>query len=189
MPKARRPQQRRRALPAPDPHAFGASSFVHHLRRFVADRCPDPAETRPVLELDLHDGTKVDVCHVIGLGTAWAALAAYDEGAAVGARVMKTVLVPYESIIRVTLRGVRHTASRLGFTQEDPPPLIDPTAKDTAEAVFRSAAQRPRKAGADAGSTIRGQASEPRAAAMRTERPPSGVSPKGSRAGTEGGRS
>ncbi|MEK6606693.1 MAG: hypothetical protein AABZ30_03440 [Myxococcota bacterium] len=54
---------------------FGPLFFLTQLRGFVRDRCPDPAEGLPVVEVHLPSGEGLDVCHVLGVTPLWVALA------------------------------------------------------------------------------------------------------------------
>jgi hypothetical protein len=94
---------------------FGPGFFVGTLAGFVRDRCPDPAEGLPVVELHLVDGEALDLCHVIGLTPAWVALAVNETDQQPSVGTMRTELVPYDTIHRVTIRTVRHGTSRHGF--------------------------------------------------------------------------
>ena len=69
---------------------FGPLFFLCHLGAFVRDRCPDPAESLPVVWLHLTDGDVLDLCHVIGLAADWAALAVRDAEQDPTARRMRT---------------------------------------------------------------------------------------------------
>jgi hypothetical protein len=140
--KLRKKDERRRraSVRFDEPFPFGPAFFVHHLGRFVRDRCPDPAESLPVLELGLSDGRTLDVCHVIGLAPTWVALATYEPGRPPSARAMQTELVPYACIVHVTIRAGRRESAHVGFMQQEAPPLVPDAPRLTPEAMLRSAA-------------------------------------------------
>jgi hypothetical protein len=101
--------------------AFGPGFFVGQLGSFVRDRCPDPAEGLPHVEIHVFGGEAFEVCHVIGVAPHWVALAVFEVGSAHPAGTMRTELVPYEAIVRVTVRGDRPGSARVGFHQERTP--------------------------------------------------------------------
>ena len=121
---------------------FGPSFFMTQLRAFVRDRCPDPAEALPSVEIELDTGEIVDVCHVIGVAPHWIALAARDSGQS-SAPSMRTELIPYATIRRVMIRPVRPGAAVIGFDREHRPTLF-PSPETTAEAALDLAASAPR---------------------------------------------
>ncbi len=110
---------------------FGPGFFLSQLRALARDRCPDPAEHVPVVELHLSDGTALSVCHVIGLAPAWIAVAVYEDPERESAS-MRTELVAYATIVRVTIRAGRHDDHRMGFRQDGSPPLLTETTPEDA---------------------------------------------------------
>ncbi|MBL8880899.1 MAG: hypothetical protein JNG88_17435 [Phycisphaerales bacterium] len=122
---------------------FGPVFFLTQLRGFVRDRCPDAAEMMPVVELHLHSGESLDICHVIGVAARCVALAVYEEDESNGSRAMRTELVPYESIIRVTIRTVRPTTPHMGFNRAHAPTVLQEERRMTPEAALRAAAMEP----------------------------------------------
>ena len=94
---------------------FGPLFFLHQLRGLVRDRCPDPEERMPVVELRLTDGEVLDICHVMGVAPTWVALAVNELDHVHGDPAMRTELVPYAIISRVTVRAGRHGTGHLGF--------------------------------------------------------------------------
>lgn len=125
-------------------YAFGPVFFLTHLRAFVRDHCPDPAEGLPAVELALADGGRLRLCHVIGVAPAWVALAVVDEDSA-GERTMRTEFVPYASISRVGVRPTSSDDPGIGFSQSGTPVLLGERARagTTAEDVVRAAAGAP----------------------------------------------
>ena len=88
---------------------FGPTFFLIQLGRFVRDRCPDPGEGLPVVNLHLLTGEVLDVCHIVGVAPKWLVLAV-REGAA-----MATDIVPYELIRRVRVRAAAVGGASIGF--------------------------------------------------------------------------
>lgn len=125
-------------------HAFGPVFFLTHLRAFVREHCPDPAEGLPAVELALVDGTRLRLCHVIGVAPAWVALAVFDENSA-GERMMRTEFVPYASIARIGIRPPRGEGPDIGFLQSGPPAILGERSAGSAvaEQVLRTAAGVP----------------------------------------------
>ena len=117
---------------------FGPLFFLGHLKAFVRDRCPDPSEARPVVRLHLIGGDVLDVCHVIGLAPGFAALAVYEDGG----RRMRTEIVPYIAIVRVTISADRRE-SEIGFGQTQPPAILSDTGPASAEELLKRAAEAP----------------------------------------------
>lgn len=118
---------------------FGPAFFVGQLRAFARDRCPDPAESLPIVEIHLATGDVLDLCHVMGLAPAFVALAV-REGPGHGARDarMRTELVPYTLITRVTIRPVEAGAAHVGFDLHRAPEVLASGA--SAEETLRAAA-------------------------------------------------
>lgn len=94
---------------------FGPLFFVSQLRGFIRNRCPDPRIRLPVLELHLADGQSLDVCHVVAIAPAWVAVAVYECSPSGGARKMRTEIVPYGMIARITVSTERSSGHPLGF--------------------------------------------------------------------------
>ena len=113
--------------------AFGPSFFVDHLRQFVRDRCPDPAEHLPLVRLRLADGDTLNVCHIISVSPRWVMLAVRD--AANHGDGMALELVPFESIRRVGIVTRRAGEGSIGFVQTHTPTLVE---ADAAHAVADS---------------------------------------------------
>ena len=115
-------------------HAFGPLLFLGELAGFVRDRCPDPADGLPRVELRLGDGETVDVCHVVGVTPRWVAIAAREPA---NRGQMQTVLVPYEAIVRITIRAVSASEHAVGFDQPHAPRIVDERA--SAEKILTAA--------------------------------------------------
>ena len=116
---------------------FGASFFVNQLRRFVRDRCPEPSEHLPIVELHLADGEVLDVCHVIGLSPWWVALAARERSEPGAA--MRTEVVPYDVILRITIRPSRANGKQFGFDPHHAPEIVTQSSPTAAEGALRAA--------------------------------------------------
>ncbi len=122
---------------------FGPRFFMTQLRAFARDRCPDPAERLPVVHLHLGDGEVLDVCHLIGLAPRWVALAVRETEGKEHPPAMRTELVPYEVIHRVTIRAVRPAETHIGFDQSRMPQVFadgEPGAPGSPEEALRAAA-------------------------------------------------
>lgn len=104
--------------------AFGPSFFLGHLGRFVRDRCPDPKEHLPLVQIRLADGETLDVCHIIGVSPRWVMLAVRD--AASHQDGMAIELVPYGLIQRVCIRTRHAVGASIGFNQTRLPEIIAP---------------------------------------------------------------
>lgn len=102
---------------------FGPAFFLTNLGAFVRDRCPTPTEALPVVHLHLASGEVLELCHVIGLAARWAAMAVVDTSASDGSRPMRTELVPYELVVRITIRAGQARGTHIGFHQGSPPVL------------------------------------------------------------------
>jgi hypothetical protein len=131
-------EARAEARHAAEPYPFGPAFFEAHLGSLVRDRCPDPAEARPVVRLHLLGGDVLDVCHVIGLAPQYVALAVHEEAD----RRIRTEIVPYVTIVRVTISADRHE-SGIGFVERTPPALLSESASPTAEGLLEAAATPP----------------------------------------------
>jgi hypothetical protein len=119
--------------------AFGPSFFIGHLGRFVRDRCPDPTENLPMVEVRVVDGETLNVCHIIGVSPRWVMLAVRDP---TGHRdEMAVKLVPYETIQRIGISTRRADGSSIGFSQPHPPEIIAP------ETLLRAAMAPPAAGG------------------------------------------
>lgn len=104
---------------------FGPMFFLRHLTAFVRERCPAPSEGLPAVLLHLMDGEVLDVCHVIGLAPDFVALAVNDTERDAESREMRTEIVPYETIHRITVRSVRPAERHVGFVQERAPQVFE----------------------------------------------------------------
>lgn len=103
---------------------FGPSFFLGDLGRFVRDRCPDPKEDLPLVEVRLADGDTLDVCHIIGVSPQWVMLAVRDP--ANHRDGMAVELVPYAMIRHVRIGARRTGGASIGFSQARPPEVLSP---------------------------------------------------------------
>lgn len=103
--------------------AFGPLFFLTQLGAFVRDHCPDSAEALPSVEMRLHSGESLEVCHIIGVGPLYVAVAVYDDDETSGTRAMRTELLPYAAIARVIIRAAPPTGPRIGFRVTPVSPL------------------------------------------------------------------
>lgn len=116
---------------------FGQTFFAGQLGGLVRERCPKPQEGLPRVQLHLHSGERLDLCHVIGFAPLWVALAVWESGSE-----MRTELVPYESIVRVTIGAPRETGTRIGFDQSRAPMAMAGIAMTPEQALRAAGAQR-----------------------------------------------
>lgn len=146
-----RHQRRRPARSAPEPATapvldsglpFDAGFFLTHLRGFVLDRCPSRDMDLPRVEIHLADGTVLDLCHVIAVTQSWVALAVNEEAGGQEQPRMRTELVPYASILRVTVRTTPAGTAHVGFDTRHAPVVLDVARRRAAtpEAALRAAA-------------------------------------------------
>jgi len=121
---------------------FGPGFFLGQLRGFARDRCPDPAEGLPAVQIHLATGEVLDLCHVVGLGPAFVALAiAEGEGEP---RRMGTELVPYQLIARVSIHAPAGRG-HVGFDVGRVPDLLDASLRHLSpeSALGRAAGEPP----------------------------------------------
>ncbi len=102
-------------VPLGPTHPFGPDFFKTQLGVFVRDRCPEPSAGLPAVELHLVGGDVLNVCHVAGLAPNWVALTVDDRDTA-GTASMRTEVVAYEQIARITIHSLRPNGDRVGFT-------------------------------------------------------------------------
>lgn len=100
---------------------FGPAFFLTQLAAFVRDCCPAPAEALPHVQMHLAGGEVLELCHVIALARRWGAFAIIDTGEGEGERPMRTELVPYEMLARITVRASPGRGAHIGFHQASPP--------------------------------------------------------------------
>lgn len=142
-------------MDAVDTHVpFGPGFFCTRLRAFVRDSCPNPDEALPLVEVALDTGEVIDVCHVIGLAPLWIALAARDPRR-LGEATMRTEIVPYAAIRRITIRPVSKGATAMGFDREHQPALLV-DAESSPEATLGRAAGAHEAVGGRSDMTTRG---------------------------------
>lgn len=120
------------ALDAP----FGPGFFLGQLRAFARDHCPDPAEGLPAVQIHLATGEVLDLCHVVGLGPAFVALAV-REGEGEPGR-MRTEMVPYQLVARVSIcaPGAR---GHVGFEVDHAPRVLAARGLSPESALCRAA--------------------------------------------------
>ncbi|MBI4816202.1 MAG: hypothetical protein HY791_08090 [Deltaproteobacteria bacterium] len=116
----------------PIPHAwtelakevpFGPLFFLEKLADFVRDKSPSPDEGLPLVHLHLADGEVLDLSHVIGMGDHFAAFAVY-EGSESPNEKLRTELVPFEMIIRISVRAPESAQPQIGFKLEAQAPTV-----------------------------------------------------------------
>lgn len=119
---------------------FGPGFFLGQLRAFARDRCPDRAEGLPAVQIHLATGDVLDLCHVVGLAPGFVALAV-QEGSGEPRR-MRTELVPYQLVARVSIRSPGDR-EHVGFDVEHAPRVLEAHGGLTPEAALRKAAGGP----------------------------------------------
>lgn len=110
---------------------FGPAFFAGHLGGLVRERCPDPREGLPSVQVYLHDGERLDLCHVIGFAPLWVAFAVWEHGS----HAMRTELVPYELIARVTIGAPGDQRPGIGFDQAHAPMAVSMTPEQALQAA------------------------------------------------------
>ena len=91
--------------------AFGPGFFQTQLNVLVRDRCPQPGEMLPSVTIRLIDGESLDVCYLIALTPKWLAVAVAGDSPG----PVRTELVPYAGIFRITIRPVIAAGHQIGF--------------------------------------------------------------------------
>jgi hypothetical protein len=110
-------RKRLAALMASDQRvSFGPLFFMQNLRGLVRDRCAEPSEAIPSVHVHLMDGDVLDLCHIIGVSPNWIAMAVHEEEHTERPDQMRTELVPYPLIARVSIQTTRHAGTHpIGF--------------------------------------------------------------------------
>jgi hypothetical protein len=118
------------ALTAADKRAyFGPLFFMQNLRGLVRERCPVPADGIPSVHVHLMDGEDLDVCHILGIAPGWIALAVHEREAPEGSARLRTELVPYPLIARVSIGTTQHEGSHpIGFNAATEPEMYSTVA-------------------------------------------------------------
>ena len=143
-PKAKRLEAALHAIETSGP--FGPAFFLKQLAAFLRDRCPDTEAKLPGLYLHLADGEVLDVCHIIGIAPAWVALAVRQEDRQESEPSMRTELIPYSMVVRVTIRAGHHGEAPIGFDLAREPSMVagaGPTAALSPEQALMAVAGVP----------------------------------------------
>jgi hypothetical protein len=135
---------KRKGRTAPARWVFGPEFFAQTLGALARTECA-AGDARPEVILHLADGMSISVCHLVGLAPAWVAIEAHEDARADGARTTRTEIVPYEGIVRVTLRAMGSEDARIGFDANRAPTLIPPPEGPPAEAMLAAMARSPRR--------------------------------------------
>ncbi|HEU4725432.1 MAG TPA: hypothetical protein VFU59_09075 [Candidatus Eisenbacteria bacterium] len=105
--------------------SFGPLFFMQNLRGLVRDRCPDPKEEFPSVQIHLMDGQSLDLCHIIGVAPNWIALAVHEEEHADAPSPLRTEMVPYHLIARISIESNRHEGAHpIGFNTQNEPEVF-----------------------------------------------------------------
>lgn len=134
---------------APDVHAaasavpFGPGFFLGQLRAFARECCPSHLEPLPSVIIHLATGEALGLCHVMGLAPSFVALAVHEEarGSGTTSMAMRTELVPYALIARVTIRPRGGADAHVGFDAGFEPRLLAQT--PSPEELLAAAARAP----------------------------------------------
>lgn len=121
---------------------FGPRFFLVQLAAFVRDRCPETSERLPHVDLWVQGGP-IAVCHIVAVAPRWvavAALADHEHGE------MRTEILVYESISRVTISGADLDSRAIGFDRSRRPAFVEDSGLSPEEAL---AAARYGASGAD----------------------------------------
>ncbi len=100
---------------------FGPGFFLSQLGAFVQESC-SVSPGLPLVQVHLIGGEILDLCHIIALAPGWIALAVHDTA---GEREVRTELVPYALVARVTIRPAQE-GSRIGFDATRAPEILAP---------------------------------------------------------------
>jgi hypothetical protein len=131
------------ALPASSGAPFGPGFFLGQLRAFARECCPSHLEPLPSVFIHLATGEVLGLCHVMGLAPTFVALAVHEEarGSGTSSMAMRTELVPYTLIARVTIRPRGDADAHVGFDAGFEPRLLAQT--PTPEEMLAAAARAP----------------------------------------------
>lgn len=124
-------------------HPFGPLFFLTQLAAFVRERCPEAGDRLPRVDLWVAGGEPIRVCHVIAIGPRWVAVAARDRDARDDAMVMRTELIPYELIGRVTIAGDVARGRGMGFDQARRPAIVGDDRRTPEEMLHAAAGHAP----------------------------------------------
>ena len=133
-PKEKAAEAPRELIESDEVCSFGPTFFLRQLRAFIRDRCPDPADALPSVQLHLAEGDVLDVCHVIGIAPRWLALAAVETDRPASAPTMRTEIIPYALISRITVRSCRPEPGHVGFEANHGPAIL--SGHESPEATF-----------------------------------------------------
>jgi hypothetical protein len=113
---------------------FGAGFFLRQLGAFVQESC-SASPGLPLVQIHLAGGEVLKLCHVIAIAPGWIALAVHE---AAGGREVRTELVPYAFVVRVTIRPSRD-GSRIGFDAARAPEILGRRSPSPEEALVIAA--------------------------------------------------
>ena len=102
--------------------SFGPFFFMQNLRGLVRDRCPEAKEAIPSVQVHLMDGQVLEICHIIGIAPNWIALAVHEDERSERHSPLRTEMVPYHLISRISIESNRHEGSHpIGFSTQNEP--------------------------------------------------------------------
>jgi hypothetical protein len=102
---------------------FGPTFFVRHLTDFVRKQCPRPGKSRPIVQIHLMSGEVLYLCNVIDVSKRWVALGVYDDEDEEDTHALRTEIVPYNNLVRITVKAPEDRSGQIGFFQQIPPTL------------------------------------------------------------------
>jgi hypothetical protein len=101
---------------------FGPHFFMGQLAAFARDRCPAPEEHLPRVDIWVF-GEPLAVCHIVAVSSSWVAVAVRDRHA--HDAEMRTELIPYEAITRVTIGAPVARSRGIGFDSMHAPAIVE----------------------------------------------------------------
>lgn len=110
--------RRRRPMRTHGGGIFERDFFERVLPALVAS-CPKPEGTKPVVTISLGDGTDLDCCGIMSFEERYVVLACYEgvgeDGIPRTADDVGLEAVPYELVLRCTVRPEERSKTSLGF--------------------------------------------------------------------------
>jgi hypothetical protein len=102
-------------MKASEAYPFGPGFFLTQLRAFVGEQAPQPSDGLPWVEIHIASGEVFDLCHILGVTPTWVAMVVREPEPTKSRPRTRTEMVPFATIIRVTLRTARPESPQFGF--------------------------------------------------------------------------
>lgn len=99
-------------------HPFGRDFFATVFADRVRAMCEGDPDRVPVVQLDLADGSTLDLCHIEALSSSWMAVMAYRDQAT--CETMDLLFVPYALVLKVRVSAEQTAERRVGFQLHRP---------------------------------------------------------------------